>query len=73
MGGNYLNGSIPRGLFCLPNIVEVELHDNLLTSGFPNTIKFRISSNLSQITLSENCLSGILPSSIINSMLSRSL
>ncbi|KAH0464151.1 hypothetical protein IEQ34_006937 [Dendrobium chrysotoxum] len=66
MGENYLNGSIPRGLFSLPNLAQVELQDNLLTGGFPDTSKSRISSNLGQITLSNNHLSGPLPSSIGN-------
>ncbi|KAL0909157.1 hypothetical protein M5K25_020000 [Dendrobium thyrsiflorum] len=66
MGENYLNGSILRGLFGLPNLAEVELQDNLLAGGFPDTSKSRISSNLGQLNLLNNRLSGSLPSSIGN-------
>ncbi|PKU68548.1 Leucine-rich repeat receptor-like serine/threonine-protein kinase BAM2 [Dendrobium catenatum] len=66
MSENYLNGSIPRGLFSLPNVVQVELQDNLFAGGFPNISKSRISSNLDQSILSNNNLFGPLPSSIGN-------
>ncbi|KAF2295699.1 hypothetical protein GH714_033648 [Hevea brasiliensis] len=62
MGDNFLNGSIPKGLFGLPELSQVELQDNLLTGEFPATDK--IAVNLGQISLSNNKLSGSLPPSI---------
>ncbi|KAG0455665.1 hypothetical protein HPP92_024957 [Vanilla planifolia] len=66
MGENYLNGSIPVGLFSLPNLAQVEFQDNLLAGAFPDTGNSPISPNLGQITLSNNRLSGPLPPSIGN-------
>ncbi|XP_048497628.1 receptor-like protein 18 [Beta vulgaris subsp. vulgaris] len=59
MGSNFLNGSIPKGFFDLPNISKVSLHDNLLSGGFDEIIGDCV--NLWQINLSNNQLSGKLP------------
>ncbi|KAF5738063.1 leucine-rich repeat receptor-like serine/threonine-protein kinase BAM1 [Tripterygium wilfordii] len=65
MGENFLNGSIPSGLFGLPQLTQVELQDNLLTGEFPVT-NDKVATNLGQISLSNNQLSGLLPPTIGN-------
>ncbi|URE03541.1 Receptor protein kinase CLAVATA1 [Musa troglodytarum] len=60
--GNFLFGQIPD----LPNLSQVELQDNLLAGGFPDTGNSSISPSLGQICLSNNGLAGPLPPSIGN-------
>lgn len=64
MGENFLNGSIPKGLFGLPNLSQVELQDNYLTGEL--SVSGRVSIKLGQISLSNNQLSGSLPPAIGN-------
>ena len=64
MGQNYLNASIPDALFSLPKLSQIELEDNRLTGGFPDTGNAAISPDLGLINLSNNRLSGPLPPSI---------
>ncbi|KAL7590412.1 hypothetical protein Lser_V15G38289 [Lactuca serriola] len=62
MGENFLNGSIPKGLFSLPHLSQVELQNNLLSGEFPVTDY--VSANISQVILSNNRLTGPLPAII---------
>lgn len=64
MGENFLNGSIPKGLFGLPKLTQVELQDNYLSGELP--VAGGVSVNLGQISLSNNQLSGPLPPAIGN-------
>ncbi|EYU26470.1 hypothetical protein ABFS82_02G074100 [Erythranthe guttata] len=66
LGQNYFDGGIPGGLIYLPEINFLELHNNML-SGILSENRKSSSSNqtkLSQINLSNNQLSGLLPSSL---------
>uniref|UniRef100_A0A7C9AC66 non-specific serine/threonine protein kinase n=1 Tax=Opuntia streptacantha TaxID=393608 RepID=A0A7C9AC66_OPUST len=65
MGENFLNGSIPKGLLGLPKLTQVELQNNLLTGGFPETHD-SIAVNLGQISLFNNQLTGPIPPTIGN-------
>ncbi|XP_042496911.1 leucine-rich repeat receptor-like serine/threonine-protein kinase BAM1 [Macadamia integrifolia] len=64
MGENFLNGIIPKGLFGLPKLAQVELQDNYLEGSFPKTDS--VTVNLGQISLSNNQLTGSLPPSVGN-------
>ncbi|XP_043705861.1 leucine-rich repeat receptor-like serine/threonine-protein kinase BAM1 [Telopea speciosissima] len=67
LGQNYLNGSIPDGFIYLPELNLVELHNNYLSGSL---LENRNSSSkpvkLGELNLSNNLLSGSLPSSISN-------
>ncbi|KAK2431459.1 hypothetical protein P8452_44639 [Trifolium repens] len=67
LGQNYLTGSIPKGFLYLPQLSLLELQNNYL-SGFlpPQEITNTNSSKLGEMNLSNNRLSGSLPSSIGN-------
>ncbi|XP_010260843.1 PREDICTED: leucine-rich repeat receptor-like serine/threonine-protein kinase BAM3 [Nelumbo nucifera] len=65
LGQNYLSGSIPYGFLYLPELSLMELQNNYLTGWFaedPN----KVPSKLGQLNLSNNRLSGSIPSSIGN-------
>ncbi|KAD3067383.1 hypothetical protein R6Q59_018549 [Mikania micrantha] len=67
LGENYLNGSIPDGLVYLPELNLLELQNNYLSGNLsdnrnPNSKPVR----LNQLNLSNNQLSGPLPSSLLN-------
>ncbi|CAN6458401.1 unnamed protein product [Victoria cruziana] len=69
MGENYLNGSIPQGFLYLPELTLVELQNNYLSgviSENSNSTTATKPAKLGQLNLSNNCLSGSLPSSIAN-------
>ncbi|XP_031492748.1 leucine-rich repeat receptor-like serine/threonine-protein kinase BAM1 [Nymphaea colorata] len=69
MEENYLNGSIPPGFLYLPELTLVELQNNYLTGALSenhDTLTGTMPTKLSQLNLSNNCLSGGLPSSIAN-------
>uniref|UniRef100_A0A0D9XQL1 non-specific serine/threonine protein kinase n=1 Tax=Leersia perrieri TaxID=77586 RepID=A0A0D9XQL1_9ORYZ len=70
LGQNYLNGSIPAGLLYLPRLNLLELQNNLLSGEVPAnpnpTTVAGVGSQLAQLNLSSNQLSGSLPSSIAN-------
>ncbi|KAF8412612.1 hypothetical protein HHK36_000581 [Tetracentron sinense] len=65
MGQNYLSGSIPNGFLYLPELSLMELQNNYLTGRFTEETS-KVSSKLVQLNLSNNRLSGSLPSSIGN-------
>ncbi|CAL5346609.1 unnamed protein product [Camellia sinensis] len=65
LGQNYLNGSIPNGFLYLPELSLMELHNNYLTGQFEEE-RSKVASKLTQLNLSNNRLSGSLPSSIGN-------
>ncbi|WCJ33296.1 Leucine-rich receptor-like protein kinase family protein [Euphorbia peplus] len=65
LGHNYLTGSIPAGFLYLPQLLLMELHNNYLTGQFLEQTT-KLSSKLEQLNLSENRLSGDLPTSIGN-------
>ncbi|XP_048498424.1 receptor-like protein 9DC3 [Beta vulgaris subsp. vulgaris] len=66
IGNNFLNGSIPKGLFGLPNIFVIGLNDNHLTGrGFDESTSL-FSVSLIGLDLSNNQLTGELPASIGN-------
>ncbi|KAF8390831.1 hypothetical protein HHK36_023130 [Tetracentron sinense] len=65
MGQNYLNGSIPNGFLYLPELSLMELQNNYLTGRFTEETS-KVPSKLGQLNLSNNRLSGSLPSSIGN-------
>ncbi|PON48767.1 Phosphorylase kinase, gamma catalytic subunit [Parasponia andersonii] len=67
LGQNYLNGSIPNGFLYLPLLNLAELQDNNLSGSLSENAN--TSSNpvkLRQLNLSNNFLSGPLPSSVSN-------
>ncbi|XP_019051616.1 PREDICTED: leucine-rich repeat receptor-like serine/threonine-protein kinase BAM1 isoform X3 [Nelumbo nucifera] len=67
LGQNYLNGSIPTGFLYLPEINLAELQDNYLSGTLSeNTNSSSMPTKLGQLNLSNNLLSGPLPSSISN-------
>ncbi|KAL8151652.1 hypothetical protein V2J09_021460 [Rumex salicifolius] len=68
LGQNYLNGSIPSGFIYLPEINLMELQDNYLSGNLSENgaIGGVGPLKLGQLDLSNNLLSGSLPSSISN-------
>ncbi|KAK4749997.1 hypothetical protein SAY87_027446 [Trapa incisa] len=69
MGQNYLNGSIPSGFIYLPRLNLMELQSNYLSgtlSENSNTDSKSKPVHLGQLNLSNNRLSGPLPSSLSN-------
>ncbi|XP_042514000.1 leucine-rich repeat receptor-like serine/threonine-protein kinase BAM3 [Macadamia integrifolia] len=67
LGQNYLNGSIPEGFIYLPELNLVELHNNYLSGSLmENGNSSSKPAKLSELNLSNNLLSGSLPSSISN-------
>lgn len=64
MGQNYLNGWIPEGLLYMPKLNMIELHNNYLSGSIPEGSINNGSSVLGHLKLSNNRLSGPLPSSI---------
>ncbi|XP_052181587.1 leucine-rich repeat receptor-like serine/threonine-protein kinase BAM3 [Diospyros lotus] len=65
LGQNYLSGSIPSGFLYLPELSLMELQNNYLTGQVEEEMG-KVPSKLSQLNLSNNRLSGYLPSSIGN-------
>lgn len=65
MGQNYLSGSIPTGFLYLPELSLVELQNNYISGQLWNE-KSSASSKLEGLNLSNNRLSGALPSAIGN-------
>ncbi|KAK4737802.1 hypothetical protein R3W88_001499 [Solanum pinnatisectum] len=65
MGQNYLSGSIPIGFLYLPELSLVELQNNYISGQLSNE-KSSASSKLEGLNLSNNRLSGALPSAIGN-------
>ncbi|XP_016446772.2 uncharacterized protein LOC107771837 [Nicotiana tabacum] len=63
MGQNYLSGSIPTGFLYLPELSLVELQNNYISGQLSNK-KSSVSSKLEGLNLSNNRLSGALPSAI---------
>ncbi|KAJ3671526.1 hypothetical protein LUZ60_007605 [Juncus effusus] len=73
-GQNYLNGSIPSGLIYLPNLNLLELQNNFLTGPLlENPKTSQNQTQLAQLNLSNNMLSGSIPSSIANLSLLQTL
>ncbi|RWR92666.1 leucine-rich repeat receptor-like serine/threonine-protein kinase BAM3 [Cinnamomum micranthum f. kanehirae] len=67
LGENYLNGSIPDGFLYLPQLTLVELQNNYLSGKFSENRNSSLRpEKLGQLNLSNNLLSGSLPSSISN-------
>lgn len=67
LGQNYLNGSIPNGFIYLPQMNLAELQDNYLTGSLSeNGNTSSKPDKLGELNLSNNLLSGRLPSSISN-------
>jgi Leucine-rich repeat (LRR) protein len=65
LGQNYLNGSIPQGLIYLPNLNLLELQSNFLTGPLlENPSPDQDQTQLAQLNLSNNLLSGPIPASI---------
>ncbi|CAA6655986.1 unnamed protein product [Spirodela intermedia] len=60
---NFLNGSIPAGLFDLPFADMIELSDNYLSGELPSYVA---GYSLGMLLLSNNMISGCIPSSIGN-------
>ncbi|XP_047331852.1 receptor-like protein 9DC3 [Impatiens glandulifera] len=60
---NHFEGSIPVGLFGLPYLDELSLHNNMLSGALPS-IFFNNHSMLSYLSISMNNLSGPFPQSI---------
>lgn len=67
LGQNYLNGSVPNGFIYLPELNLLELQSNYL-SGDLSEIEDEASppTKLAQLNLSNNLITGIIPSSISN-------
>ncbi|KAM1014691.1 hypothetical protein ACFX2I_044535 [Malus domestica] len=67
LGQNYLNGSIPNGLIYLPLLSLAELQNNYLSGMLlENANSSSQPVKLGQLNLSNNLLSGPLPSSLSN-------
>ncbi|KAG5413515.1 hypothetical protein IGI04_001082 [Brassica rapa subsp. trilocularis] len=67
LGQNFLTGKLPKGLVYLPHLWLLELQNNFLTGEIKEQEAGKEgSSNLSQINLSNNRLSGPIPGSINN-------
>jgi Leucine-rich repeat (LRR) protein len=67
LGQNYLNGSIPQGLIYLPNLNLLELQSNFLTGPLlENPSPDPDQTQLAQLNLSNNLLSGLIPASIMD-------
>ena len=67
LGQNFLTGKLPKGLVYLPHLWLLELQNNFLTGEIEEQEAGKArSSNLSQINLSNNRLSGPIPGSIKN-------
>ncbi|XP_051144610.1 leucine-rich repeat receptor-like serine/threonine-protein kinase BAM3 [Andrographis paniculata] len=67
LGQNYLNGSIPGAFIYLPELNFLELQSNLLSGSLSENRDFSTNqSKLGQMNLSNNQLSGPLPSSLSN-------
>ncbi|CAG7887120.1 hypothetical protein BRARA_A01103 [Brassica rapa] len=67
LGQNFLTGKLPKGLVYLPHLWLLELQNNFLTGEIEEQEAGKEgSSNLSQINLSNNRLSGPIPGSINN-------
>ncbi|XP_065039687.1 leucine-rich repeat receptor-like serine/threonine-protein kinase BAM1 [Musa acuminata AAA Group] len=66
LGQNYLNDSIPSGLLYLPNLNLLELQSNYLSGLIPENDPNRghNPTQLAQLNLSNNLLTGPIPSSI---------
>ncbi|GFP95246.1 receptor protein kinase clavata1 [Phtheirospermum japonicum] len=62
---NFFNGSIPIGLFGLPSLEMLELDHNYFTGELPDEIN-PISTTLGSLALSNNLITGRIPSSIGN-------
>ncbi|XP_059656328.1 leucine-rich repeat receptor-like serine/threonine-protein kinase BAM3 [Cornus florida] len=65
MGQNYLSGAIPIGFLFLPQLSLLELQNNYLTGRIAEQTS-KLPSKLNQLNLSNNRLSGHLPTSIGN-------
>ncbi|KAL5577929.1 hypothetical protein UlMin_019628 [Ulmus minor] len=65
LGQNYLSGSLPLGFLYLPELSLLELQNNYLTGQLQQETT-KVPSKLSQLNLSNNRLSGSLPTSIGN-------
>ncbi|CAN1143633.1 Leucine-rich repeat receptor-like serine/threonine-protein kinase BAM1 [Linum perenne] len=67
LGQNYLNGSIPNGLIYLPLLNLAEFQNNYLSGMLPeNSNSSSKPDKLGQLDLSNNLLTGPLPSSLSN-------
>ena len=62
LGDNNLNGTIPESLlFQSPNLITLDLSDNLFSGNLPNQFQ---SSSLVELYLDENVLNGTIPESL---------
>ncbi|KAG9456968.1 hypothetical protein H6P81_001476 [Aristolochia fimbriata] len=67
LGQNYLNGTIPNRFLYLPEVHLMELHNNYLSGTLQeNENPSLMPSKLGELNLSNNLLSGSLPSSVSN-------
>uniref|UniRef100_A0A7N0RFV7 non-specific serine/threonine protein kinase n=1 Tax=Kalanchoe fedtschenkoi TaxID=63787 RepID=A0A7N0RFV7_KALFE len=67
LGENYLNGSVPKGFIYLPELNLLELQDNYLSGELSENEKnVAPQVKLVEMNLSNNLLSGPLPSSLSN-------
>ncbi|KAL1802040.1 hypothetical protein ACET3Z_030687 [Daucus carota] len=67
LGDNYLNGSLPKGFIYLPQLNLVELQNNYLSGTLSDEGNFTTSpSKMEQLNLSNNQISGSLPTSLSN-------
>ncbi|KAK9162079.1 hypothetical protein Syun_002981 [Stephania yunnanensis] len=68
LGENYLNGTIPNGFLYMPEVKLVELQNNYLSGAWTENRSDGGSkpAKLGQLNLSNNLLSGSLPSSLSN-------
>ena len=69
-----LEGAVPRSLFALPGLVELDLSHNRLAGELPSELPsadelsggdFRWPANLHRLALSRNNLTGVVPSSLL--------
>ncbi|GMN62459.1 hypothetical protein TIFTF001_031527 [Ficus carica] len=65
LGQNYLTGALPNGFLYLPQLLLMELQNNYLTGQLEH-LKTKVPSRLSLLNLSNNRLSGSIPTSVGN-------
>ena len=67
LSGNKIQGTIPLGLFLMPNIQEIDLSSNKFTGSFPTLDSAaNIRESLVSLNVYDNLLSSTIPSWLMN-------
>jgi hypothetical protein len=70
--GNDLTGTIPPNYASAPELYDLFLNDNALTGSIPAIVQGQLS-NLTELLLDNNNLSGVMPSSVCDLRVSSAL